>query len=319
MVTSLDKANYTAQAKFVEYLGEYVIDNDEPKGFQYLLSQIAQEDNKGSNKVGIYCTHSDESYVPTDGTESEPEEGGIFDVADALEKALKERGCEVLRSETPHEPHDAGAYRRSRQTAVEIMEEVRPAILADLHRDAVPPEVYETEVEGDEVSKVRMVIGASNQNKEANEEFAREIKQIADDKYPELIKDIYIGKGSYNQDLMPQCILFEMGTHTIEKELAIESTDMLADVLATQMGVAVPEGDDDAERAPQAKQGEQPDTGAEVEGQQQAARPAAEENSGTWRSILLTLVVVSIVGLGVLFIYNSQATADRSLSLSGGS
>lgn len=53
----------------------------------------------------------------------------------------------------------------------------------------MPPEVYEEEINGEQVSKVRIVVGASNQNKSANEEFAREIKQIHinDKKYLQFI------------------------------------------------------------------------------------------------------------------------------------
>ena len=54
---------------------------------------------------------------------------------------------------------------------------------------------------------------------------------MADKKYPGLIKDIYIGKGNYNQELYPQALLLEFGTHEIEKEKAIGATEYIADVL----------------------------------------------------------------------------------------
>ena len=298
-VVEVDKQNYTACAEFVEDVQAVKLEYSN----LYRIMQIVKKEQ--SNKVGLFCTHTDESYVPTDGTESEPEEGGILDVSAALAEALEKRGCEVVQKDTPHEPHDAGAYRRSRQTAVEIMEELQPTILADIHRDAVPPEVYEEEVEGEEVSKVRMVIGASNQNKAANEEFAMELKEIADEKYPGLIKDIYIGKGSYNQDLMPQCILFEMGTHTIEKELVIKSTEMLADVLATHMGVEQPKEKEekDTEGAKDTEQEKRTETEPKVE--QQAQREQTND-TGAWKSVLTILAVAAVIGIGILFFYNSK-------------
>lgn len=154
-IVEVDKANYRAMAEFVEDVGKV---NMEYSNIYRLMQLVIKEQ---TNKVGLFCTHTDESYVPTDGTESEPESGGILDVSKSLEDALRERGCEVVRKDTIHEPHDAGAYRRSRQTAVGIIEEMQPTILADIHRDAVPPEVYEEEIDGEKVSKVRMVIGAS--------------------------------------------------------------------------------------------------------------------------------------------------------------
>ena len=71
-------------------------------------------------RIALYCTHSDESYKPSDGTYSDPERGSIYQVAAALADALEEKGatCEV--SDALHYPHDAGAYRRSRQTAVQL-------------------------------------------------------------------------------------------------------------------------------------------------------------------------------------------------------
>ena len=50
---------------------------------------------------------------------------------------------------------------------------------------------YETKVNGEYMSKVRIVIGKRNQNRKANEELAYKIKAIADKAYPGLIKDIY--------------------------------------------------------------------------------------------------------------------------------
>ena len=87
--------------------------------------------------IGIYSTHSDESYVPTDGAESKEKDAGIYDVDEALEKALAERGVEVELDTTTHLPHDAGAYRRSRSTAARLLKS-QPAALLDMHRDGVP-------------------------------------------------------------------------------------------------------------------------------------------------------------------------------------
>ncbi len=181
--------------------------------------------------IAIYSTHSDESYVPTDGTESKLEDPGIFDVNEALKAELEARGIEVELDLTTHLPHDAGAYRRSRATAARLMEE-QPAALLDIHRDGIPdPDEYIQEIEGEDATKIRLLVGRSNPNAAANRKFAKQIKAVADEMYPDLIKDIYIGKGDYNQELMPRAILLEFGTHTLKKERAIASTEFMADVL----------------------------------------------------------------------------------------
>lgn len=181
--------------------------------------------------VALYCTHSDESYVPTDGTSSQKGQGGIYDVAAALKAALEEKGVTVHYSEDTHHPHDAGAYRRSRATAAELLKNGVDALI-DIHRDGIPdPESYDSEVAGESLAMVRLEVGRANQNAEVNKTFATRLKAIADKVYPGLVKDIYIGKGTYNQDLSPNAILFEFGTYTNEKQEAEKATAYMADVL----------------------------------------------------------------------------------------
>ena len=50
--------------------------------------------------VAIYCTHSDESYEPNDGTHSEMPRGSIYDVAEALKGNLESLGVTVLHDKT---------------------------------------------------------------------------------------------------------------------------------------------------------------------------------------------------------------------------
>ncbi len=182
-------------------------------------------------RICMYSTHSDESYEPTDGTSSKTQNAGIYDVGNALKKNLEERGIQVTYSQDTFLPHDAGAYRRSRSTAEELLKQA-PAALLDLHRDGIPdPSEYEHQLEGQDITKVRLLVGRSNANADTNRAFAKEIKAVADEKYPGLIKDIYIGKGNYNQELYPKALLLEFGTHTTGKEEAIQSTQYMADVL----------------------------------------------------------------------------------------
>lgn len=181
--------------------------------------------------VAIYCTHSDESYVPNDGLHSETPRGSIYDVAETLKGNLEKLGITVYYDNETHHPHDSGAYKRSRATAEGLLKNNVDAIF-DIHRDGIEdPGQYETTIDGKEASMVRLLVGRSNQNSAENKAFAVEIKAVADELYPELIRDIYIGKGSYNQDLSPNAVLLEFGTHTIDKELAKRSTQYMAEAI----------------------------------------------------------------------------------------
>ena len=209
----------------------------------------------GNKKIALYCTHSDESYIEGDGTESDEERGGIYDVAAAFGDALEELGVSVTLSDATHHPHDAGAYRRSRQTAVELLKD-GPSAIFDIHprRHPRPGRVCNATIGNEKMSKVRLLVGKGNQNKDANLSFAKQIKAVADKMYPGLIKDIYMGKGAYNQDLAPRSVLLEFGTHTLPKERVLASTGPMSEVVykALYGGVTGSAGASDASRAPAA-------------------------------------------------------------------
>lgn len=220
-IIEVDDSKRTAVAQYIGQESLIAPDNE-------AVATVAQESKR---LIGIYSTHSDESYIPTDGAESKEKDAGIYDVDEALKKALEERGIEVELDTTTHLPHDAGAYRRSRSTAARLLKS-QPAALLDIHRDGIPaPDEYVQKIEGEDATKVRLLVGKSNPNADANRKFAKQIKAAADEMYPDLIKDIYIGKGDYNQELAPRAILLEFGTHTIKKERAIKSATYMADVL----------------------------------------------------------------------------------------
>lgn len=253
-----------------------------------------------SKAIAMYCTHSDESYVPTDGSSSEKGQGGIYDVAGALKEALEKKGVTVYLSENTHHPHDAGAYRRSRATAAELLKNGVDAIL-DIHRDGIPnPKEYKTTVAGDSLAMVRLEVGRSNQNASANKAFATRLKAVADKVYPGLIKDIYIGKGTYNQDLSSHAILLEFGTHTSSKEDAEKATAYMADVLYRTLygGVTGAAGASDVNYTSGAGKG------------------GKDENKGAWTGILWVIGVL-IVG-AVIYTFAATGRFKPAMEKAGG-
>ncbi len=226
-ITKVDKEKKSAYAKL---LGEVKLPEIEEIEVKAAIETALQQNQKGS--ILLYCTHSDESYIPSDGKSSIPGKGGIYDVAQSFQTALEKRGIKAVLDKTPHDPHDAAAYRRSRQTAVNLIRNNMPvAAVFDIHRDAVPKKSYDTQVNGEYMTKIRLVVGKRNQNRKANEELALKIKAVADKMYPGLIKDIYIGKGMYNQELSPRSLLLECGTYESPKEAVQKSMTYMADVV----------------------------------------------------------------------------------------
>jgi len=229
VICEIDDATKTAKAKFVEDVKLPVLNvkrNEKKFTNQSSSKNVARAEN--IKKVGMYHTHNDECYVDEDGTDSIYGKGGIHDIGKQLMGNLENLNIKVAYSENLHLPHNSGAYTRSQVTASQLLRENSLDAIFDIHRDATPRKEYITTVNGEKMSKVRMVIGSANQNSAENKQFALSIKAYADEVYPGLIKDIYIGKGNYNQQLSPRAMLFEMGSHLIEKDLVRKSTLPLA-------------------------------------------------------------------------------------------
>ena len=203
---------------------------EEAQDTAFVFGAFAEE----KKLICMYSTHSDESYIPGDGDFSLEKNAGIYDVGNRFKEHLEKNGFEVEYSEETFLPHDAGAYRRSRSVAADYAKK-NPAAIIDIHRDGIPKEEYETTVDGEKTSMVRLFVGKSNANAKENRAFAKQLKAIADEEYPGLVKDIYIGKGNYNQDLFPNAILLEFGTHEIDKKLVLDSTEYMADVLSAAL------------------------------------------------------------------------------------
>lgn len=225
-IASVDDKQKTAVAEYVKD-EELPIYNVKRKKVEETSEKASAAVNK---KVGVYHTHNDECYFTPDGIDSIYGKGGIHDVGKEFTKQLNSLGIQTVYREDLHLPHNSGAYTRSQVTAVAILNEKVDGLF-DLHRDSTKRSEYLTKVDGMQMSSIRMVVGASSKNYEENKKFAYSIKSYADAVYPGLIKDIYIGKGNYNQQLTTRAMLFEMGCENIEKSLVLKSTPYLAKVV----------------------------------------------------------------------------------------
>lgn len=297
-VTSVNKNDGTATCK---YVGMF----DMPDvSWLDAADSVAVNAANNTKKIALYCTHSDESYEPTDGSSSDDKMGGIYDVAKKLAANLESKGVTVTQSDAQHHPHDAGAYRRSRQTAAQLLKGTPDAIF-DIHRDGIPdPDEYAATVGGQKASKVRLLVGRSNQNIAANKSFAAQIKAVADKVYPGLIKDIFIGKGAYNQDLYPRSVLLEFGTHTLSKERVLKSTELMSDVIyrALYGGVTGSAGASDVSGS----------GGAKTDDKTNASK-ASTNNTGSGSGIfwILGVFVVGIAVFALISTGSKQGAIDK--------
>lgn len=255
----------------------------------------------GRGKIAVYHTHSDESYVPTDGSESIWANGGIMKVGKAYTKAMEQKGIQVIHSTRPHDPHDANAYNRSRRTAMELLKQ-RPAALVDVHRDAVPPEVYRKVVAGKEVTKVKLVVGRRNPKMAENLKFAQNIKSYMDKHKPGMIEGIFIAKGNYNQELSPRAILIEVGAHTNSRFAAQDGVTLFSEAIPRVSGVPTSSSPGPGGGNPQLASG---------------AVPA--ENRSSWSTLGWILAAV-IVGVGAFLLIatgSMKGSWDKIKGLTG--
>ena len=227
----------TAKAKLIGTVNLSLYLPKEDSFFVRLLRpRIAAAAEEGG-KVAIYHTHSDESYVPTDGSESKLGAGGIYKVGAAFAEGLKKNGLTPVLSDAKHDPHDDMAYERSRRTALQLVKNDQPAAVFDVHRDAVPPNVYSGTIDGEQISKVQLVVGKYGPTGKQIEDYAMKIKAASDQKHPGLIKGIFFAKGGdYNQDLHPRSMLLEVGAHTNDRESAEKGVAKFSDVMPAVLG-----------------------------------------------------------------------------------
>lgn len=225
-IISVDDESKTAVANFLndEVLPKVKLKNTDSENVENVA------DASVNKKVGVYHTHNDESYYTPDGVDSVYGKGGVHDVGKEFVSNLEKLKIDTLYREDLHLPHNSGAYTRSQVTASALLDSGAQAIF-DLHRDSTKRSEYLTKVDGKQMSSVRMVVGSSSKNYEENKNFAYKIKSYADEVYPGLIKDIYFGKGNYNQGLTTKAMLFEMGCENIEKSLVLKTTPYLAKVV----------------------------------------------------------------------------------------
>jgi stage II sporulation protein P len=249
---------------------------------------VTKSAKKGT--IAVYHTHSDESYVPTDGKESINGNGGIYDVGAAFVKQLKAEGFNVVYNKANHNPHDVNAYNRSRKTASALLKD-QPTAIIDVHRDAVPPGEYQTDVKGQDVTKVKLVVGRSNPNSQTNLQFAKKLKAAMDKIEPGLSEGIYMGKGDYNQDLSPRAMLIEVGAHTNTKAEAERGVKLFAQVLPVVLGMT----------------GNNNSASANTDGA--AKKPATTQGDQGSTTTLIILVAVVALVIGGYFLLNRGSSS----------
>ncbi len=192
----------------------------------------------GQVLVGIYHTHTGETYRLTDGVDRIEGEGGVVKAGTVLTEHLEKVGIKTAHSHQVNDQSYNEAYNHSWQTAVNLLaENPEIQILLDLHRDSEKKRSQSmVEINGQKMATVLFVSGsdarASFPNWRKNKAFAEQVAERLNEKYPGLCKGVTVREGRYNQFLHERALLVEIGNTNNTLEEAEASAAALAEVLS---------------------------------------------------------------------------------------
>ncbi|WP_156779664.1 stage II sporulation protein P [Desulforamulus reducens] len=190
--------------------------------------------------VGIYNTHTGETYSLTDGTDRlTGKQGGVVLVAKEVQRQLAEKhAIRVALSDKVHDARYATSYLESEKTVRQLVAN-NPSMITmlDIHRDAGRSrENCLVEVKGKKTAPILIIVGSDARlpfpNWKQNYQFACKLADKLDQLYPGLCLGVRVKEGRYNQFLHPGAILVEVGSDNNSLEEAKTSAVMLADALA---------------------------------------------------------------------------------------
>ncbi len=211
-------------------------------------------------RILIYHTHATEAYEQTDGYRYEPsgdwrtheQDKNIVAVGEQLAKLLREEyGFNVLHDTTDHEPPKLStAYSRSEAT-MKAYKAKYPSLtlFIDVHRDAGKQHLY-TVVDGKKVARMMFVVGTGEgatgtgykemPDFESNYALALDITNRLAAVHEDLMRNIRIKTGRYNQHVSNQCLLVEMGDNSNTMDEVLNAVPYLARAIAESAQGAAP-------------------------------------------------------------------------------
>lgn len=215
----------------------------------------AQRQNKppvtaGNNVVFIYQSHSTESYLPELKGVKNPDEAydvttNVTLVGARLAQNLEKDGIGAVHSDKIYSASTIKDFRYpySYKYSLKTLQEaaaVHPDLkyFLDIHRDSQDRDKTTVDINGKSYAQIYFIIGAKNPNWKQNEQFANQIHEALEAKYPGLSKGIHAktaneGNGEYNQSFSPNSILIEVGGPYNTLEECYRTTDALADAVSS--------------------------------------------------------------------------------------
>ena len=214
---------------------------------QMLTEDLTIDTSSGGPKILIFHTHSQESFVDSDGTV----ETSIVGIGRYLTDILNEKyGISTLHHEGVYDLINgkldrSEAYEQAQPNIRQILNE-NPSIevVIDLHRDGVKETTHlSTEINGKPTAQIMFFNGLCrtrtngdlsamlNPYIQDNLAFSLQMKIDAEKRYPGFTRRNYLKGYKYNMDLAPKMLLIEAGAQTNTVEEMKNAMEPLADIL----------------------------------------------------------------------------------------
>ena len=202
-------------------------------------------------QILIYHTHSQETYADY---AAGNKKATVVELGNRLTALLEEKGYQVLHDTTSYDMA-AGkldrnhAYNYALDGIMGILQKY-PSIqvVLDLHRDGVKESLHMVRtVNGKATAPIMFFNGMSqtpegeieylkNPYKTENLAFSLQMQLLAEEKYPDLTRKIFLKGLRYNLHVRPRSALIEVGAQTNTLEEALNAMEPLADLLDQVLG-----------------------------------------------------------------------------------
>jgi stage II sporulation protein P len=206
---------------------------------------VANPTTSGKKVVFIYHTHNRESWLSEAKMNPETEAvdhetRNITLVGKRFAQELEDRGIgtEVNTEDFYSRVRHPLAYAESLKAVKAAVQQHREiSYFFDLHRDNKPRSKTTVTINGKTYARVFFVIGMRNKNYEKNTQFARELHELIEKKYPGLSRGVTEksdkgGNGEYNQSFSPGSLLIEIGGIANTLQECYNTAEALADVFS---------------------------------------------------------------------------------------
>lgn len=223
---------------------DYLLNNLSTLGEEKALFSVDEQEPL----VYIYQSHNLESFATEtqtkDANEAIHETKNITLVGERISQSLKERGINTIHDGTnimailkENNLSYNEAYTVSREPLNATLKSNKSIkMILDINRDSRKRNDTTIKLKGKDYSRVVFVVSGSSNNFEENMKFAELLHNKMEEEYPRLsrgviVKDNQFQQNTYNQDLLDNSVLLEIGgfENTLQEEY--RTADIIAEII----------------------------------------------------------------------------------------